>query len=541
VPSFPIEIPHRELKPGVQFKAGGEILVYCNENLTEIRATRNRCRHNGGKFNPREGCVAKCSSHGWELDCRTMTYVNPQGGLPQPELEVELTASGITIREGTSETRVPVKGEKQPLEPGQLRLRFLAHACMEIRCGKKKIFTDPWLVGPAFARGWWLIHHVPEGWAEDVASADLVYISHNHSDHLSPHSLKEIVKINPDLRIVVPGFESTFCQDTLKRLGFTRIEVAKFCEPIDLDDHLRISVLPDASGRDDSGLFLEYKGHTLLNTVDSKNLCGGALPHADVLLTSFAGAASGYPVCWEDMYSSSKIRDLAKGRRISSLHQVRKVAEIVKPKAIVPFAGYFVEAHPADVEMRERNVKNSPQGVRDYLRKEGFRGEIWLPVPNATFDVATLSVDESAVDPKRIYETDYQFEKYTGEIAAVAARSSFDDLRNVQRYFDWAGFRGDLVLELVETDEDLKTVRRDYYVDFRNGKVTEARPAGAARFERMRVRQDVLWFVMHERQSWEEISIGFQARFYREPDVYNFDFWSHFQNDLPGAVLRLDE
>ena len=32
---------------------------------------------------------------------------------------------------------------------------------------------------------------------------------------------------------------------------------------------------------------------------------------------------------------------------------------------------------------------------------------------------------------------------------------------------------------------------------------------------------------------WEEFSIGFQARFYREPDNYNFDFWDYFQNSIP--------
>jgi hypothetical protein len=52
----------------------------------------------------------------------------------------------------------------------------------------------------------------------------------------------------------------------------------------------------------------------------------------------------------------------------------------------------------------------------------------------------------------------------------------------------------------------------------------------------MRCRSDVFRYALQEGLPWEEISIGFQARFYREPDVYNADFWNHFQNKLPDKT-----
>jgi len=41
-------------------------------------------------------------------------------------------------------------------------------------------------------------------------------------------------------------------------------------------------------------------------------------------------------------------------------------------------------------------------------------------------------------------------------------------------------------------------------------------------------------------QPCDEMLIGFQARPYRFPDVYNFDFWMHFQNNLPDRPCEFN-
>lgn len=65
-----------------------------------------------------------------------------------------------------------------------LQVTYLTHACMELQLGGKKMIFDPWLTGPAFARGWWLLHEPPADSMERLCMADLIYISHMHSDHL---------------------------------------------------------------------------------------------------------------------------------------------------------------------------------------------------------------------------------------------------------------------------------------------------------------------------------------------------------------------
>lgn len=64
------------------------------------------------------------------------------------------------------------------------QVTYLSHACMELQLGERRLMFDPWLRGPAFARGWWLLHEPPADALDRMCAADLIYISHMHSDHL---------------------------------------------------------------------------------------------------------------------------------------------------------------------------------------------------------------------------------------------------------------------------------------------------------------------------------------------------------------------
>ena len=128
-------------------------------------------------------------------------------------------------------------------------------------------------------------------------------------------------------------------------------------------------------------------------------------------------------------------------------------------------------------------------------------------------------------------------ETFVRRIAEDAAEPALDTLDGMQRYFDWAEFRSDIILHLLETDERYAEVLRELHVDFRDGRVLAGPPPSTddVRQLRMSVRRDAFRHVLARGKSWEELSIGFQARFFRSPDVYAFDFWDHFQHRLPDA------
>ena len=369
-------------------------------------------------------------------------------------------------------------------------------------------------------------------WLNKNFKTTVVFVSHDHSDHLNEHTLRRLAEKRPDAPIVVPAFASGRCERLVRRLGLTRVTAAPIGEWVRLGDETRMMVLSDGAGREDSALLVEHKGHTVLDTVDCMNPNDGDLPEVDVLLTQFAGGASGYPVCWDEQYGEERIVSLVRRNRAQVRAYVTSLVRAAKPQAWMPIAGYFREAHPADSVIARRNTKNDPDELAAAVRARFPSVFTARAVPGATIDLARIGDTNVPAKPST---PEYDFVPYLRQIRDDAAFEPLAATDGIQHYFDWAGFRGDLVLHIVETGEDFSEIVRELFVDFETGRVTKDRPSPRSRYERMRVRSDVFRHVLKRGASWEEISIGFQARFFREPDVYNMDFWMHFQHALPEA------
>ena len=75
-------------------------------------------------------------------------------------------------------------------------IKLLSHASILINAKGLKILTDPWFFGTAFNDGWDLS---PEpdllNIEELIADVDLIWISHEHPDHLHFPTLKWVSKI----------------------------------------------------------------------------------------------------------------------------------------------------------------------------------------------------------------------------------------------------------------------------------------------------------------------------------------------------------
>lgn len=524
-----------ELDQNVNFLDKGNVIVYCDPS-GEIKATRNRCRHRAGRFIRENNAVLTCANHGWKLDLANMVYCVPLGGLVQDELLVETGEDGI-VHLYALQDPLPWKvnpKEKELLAPKEFTIRFYTHATVEITCGSKTLFTDPWLTGPSFVRGWWLLHQPPGNWLERLAAADAIYVSHSHSDHLNLPTLKALAAVNPYVPIYFPDFGNDMCQRLLEMTGMRNLNSCTFKTWYPLGEQGRFMMLQDSNGKDDSGILVEYKGHQVLNTTDaSANINEGIVPKpVDVLLASFAGGADGHPVCWREQYSDEYIAKIvSRNIRLDAEHFLQQ-AEQSAAEVIVPFAGYFTEAHPADVEIKHMNRKNSPELIRDLAQKRFPEVQTWIPSPGEVFDIGTrTSLDSPASSSAQPI---YEFDKFLEEIRADLNFTPLQDLIGIRKYFEWAGFRGNLILHVIETDENFEEVIREFLVDFANPSLlVPTRSDINQPYLRMRVRADSFRYVLRRGLPWSEISIGFQARFYREPDVYSYDFWRHFQLRLP--------
>ena len=387
-----------------------------------------------------------------------------------------------------------------------MQVNFWTHACAEIVCSKKRIVTDPWLVGPAFLGGWWLKHKPPADWLMRLQTADAIYISHSHSDHMNHATLDRLASVKLDAPIYVPDYESKSAEKAIARHGFTNVKAVPLFQWVDLGDGVRFQILPDTSGRDDSGLVVDDNGKILVNTVDAPNLNAGKLPcDIEWLLAPFSSGASCYPLCFPEQYDESHIRTQLGKLRDVALKSLIRLVNITQPANLMPFAGYF-NHHPRDAAIEALNGKNTAEQIRNSFRWTHPHIKVHLPES----DLETSWDD--AGKPKPIFV-------------------------DLQDYFDWAGYRGDFTLCIEEMDPPLRSCLSRHFVDFLTGKVTKTEPHTHGQILKMQVRRAEFHQALAYGLGWEELAIGFHCRFWRCPDYYEAEFWDHFQNRLPKEAL----
>tara|TARA_R110000824_G_scaffold49838_9_gene139656 strand:+ start:85 stop:1674 length:1590 start_codon:yes stop_codon:yes gene_type:complete len=506
-----------------------DFIIY-KDGLT-INVCRNECKHMGGRF---KGCsrknVVECRRHQWKLNMETLRYENPvslkQDAIPWKIENDQLLLLNDTVDSG--------KGElKSVLNSGEFRIKFYSHACVEILWNDNSFFTDPWMVGPAFTKGWWLSYLPPKNWLEKLSNCDGIYISHNHSDHMNIPTLRLLVKENPLVKIFVPNFTSSFCFDVLSSIGFKEVEVLNFNEEIYIND-MKFTLYEDTTGRDDSAILLNYKGCKILNTVDCKNIKSYDIDGVDILLSEFSSGASGYPVCWNEQYDDEHISSVLTKNRNQIKKNIVDTIRHFNPKVFVPFAGYFSELYESDYNIKNINIKNSAEDINTFVERKFPLLNTWLPKPGKELDLFDLSSKDYTGD----HFVDLERSVYADEYKHGDHIRLFDDIEAFQKYFNVTEYTSDLLLHIVEMDENFSNVYNEFYVDFNKQMVVNVRPDRHKRYLRIKVRSDVFRYVLFHGLPWEEFSIGFQARFYREPDNYNLDFWDYFQNELPTKKLK---
>uniref|UniRef100_A0A8C8YFA9 Cytidine monophosphate-N-acetylneuraminic acid hydroxylase n=1 Tax=Panthera leo TaxID=9689 RepID=A0A8C8YFA9_PANLE len=497
-----------DLKEGINFlrnkKTGKDFILYKSKN--RVRACKNTCKHQGGLFikdiEDLDGRSVRCTKHNWRLDVSTMKYVNPPGSFCQDELVVEMDEeNGLLLLE----LNPPNPWDSEPRSPehlafGEVQITYLTHACMDLKLGDKRMVFDPWLTGPAFARGWWLLHEPPSDWLERLCRADLIYISHMHSDHLSYPTLKELAGRRPDIPIYVGNTERpVFWNLNQSGVQLTNINIVPFGIWQQVDKNLRFMILMDGVHPEmDTCIIVEYKGHKILNTVDCTRPNGGRLPEKVALMMSdFAGGASGFPMTFSGgKFTEEWKAQFIKAERKKLLNYKARLVKDLQPRIYCPFAGYFVESHPSDKYIKETNIKNDPNELNNLIKKNSDV-VTWTPRPGATLDLSRMLKDptdsKGIIEPPegtKIYKDSWDFEPYLNILNAAVGDDIFLHSSWIKEYFTWAGFKDyNLVVRMIETDEDFSPFPGgyDYLVDFLDLSFPKERPSREHPYEELSV------------------------------------------------------
>lgn len=503
--------------------------IYSRHN-GEIKVYDRVCNHNGGRLFLK-GQTALCPLHGWELDVDKGRYTNARCNkapvaviyeheLDSPLVEISTAVEHLDLLQYTAKKAVDVT--------------FLNHACLHFNLENKITFaTDPWVLGSAFCNGWWLVKASPVDVFDVLNSCDFIYISHNHPDHLHPPSLKHIRK---DMPMLTAGFDSGSTAEILKAEGFTQVHVMDFSTRMSIDEEeFSISVLKSGDFRDDSGLLIEAGEFKALLTVDSNFLNFGKLPtNVDLLASSFAGGATGFPLCFENHTEEQKDKVVSRNRNAIRATNAQSI-EFTKPQFFMPYAGFFTEAAPRDHYILERNIKNSVENYEAICRQQGCGMLNVNEYQIFKFEGSTLVEQLKNDKPDR---QDLSVDEYLSQVEVV------DDQvlsAAVKTYFEKSAYKDDLVIDLICTDDHFEQNLLQFGVDFSGdapvlltqdklANIEALVLAADKRYLQIKVRRNELYDVIKNAKPWEDLSIGFQCRIYRQPDVYNSEFWFHFTN-----------
>lgn len=507
-----------ELKAGINDVKN--YIVHLDEDHNINYVINKVCDHAGGRLIVR-GQQAVCPMHDWRLDLNTLLYNNSH--VCKETVPYRLTEDGEVVIEGAhSSLSNPFKPDKK----GSVSMRWLNHATVFVECNGISLITDPWLFGPAFMTGWWLAEPSPQDAIELMKRADYVFVSHNHPDHLHAETLALLPR---DKTILTPNFNSKSSEQFLQNLGFTQVKAVDFSVLFELTTCFQFSILKSGDFRDDAGLYICANGHELLLTVDSNALNAHVLPKGvDLLMTSFAGGASGFPLCYEDYTEEEKIA-IIKRNRNAVRSVVLKYVQETSPQYYMPYAGMFSEYAARDKHIKSLNKKNK---VADY-EKLLERLPVTIIKPNSG---NLIEFVDGVLNSRTIDTILLEKEDNTFYIDKIKEEFTFDAATIIQ-YLKASGFRSKQIVQIVPTDDTFHNITNEIvFADFYNDEykvIAEEdllNQLEGFRVMQLRIRSEIIMCVVENHLPWEDMSIGFQMRASRFPNDYESDFWYHFTN-----------
>lgn len=513
-----IRISLKDLKYGTNFL--DNFIIF--QNKDNINIYSRRCDHAGGKIISKDGS-AICPIHMWKFDPSTGYYNN---GIKKKAVEYSVDRNFIKINDTT---HIPQIGrEKKKLNT---KIRFFNHAFLKIIGDNFSFSTDPWAIGPAFNSGWWLKNPTKSDWIDQLNNSSFIYISHNHPDHLHPLTLSKIKKTIP---IVVPNFITKSTEMYIKELGFKKIHVLDFNKQYKLvGTNLNISILKSGDFREDSGIYFSNGELTGLLSVDANMINFDRLPKVHFYGSSFAGGASGYPL----MFDNYKLDEQLKISSRDKLFGKKKLFDRIKkisPNYFMPYAGFFTEKLQRDKKIHTYNKKNS---IDDYLK---FCEINKINLLNVT-DNDIYNFKGSKLFSKQNTELekskDLSPEKY---LQYYKEKYNKIDENYIKDYFTKSKFQDNLLLYICLTDDNFKLKNINYLVDFSKNQISFKKISKFSKtvlkrnpkFKKLvlKIRTESFLNVVYNKLPWEDLSIGFQCKVLRNPNLYNVNFWHHFSN-----------
>ena len=513
------EISIDDLKIG--FNSSRDHIIKVDENYNVSQVIDKVCDHAGGRL-ILKGENAVCPMHNWSLDLNTLKYNDSHICKKQAEYRI-INNSKIELFHSEKHLENPYLNRKTNSD---LTIRWLNHAAVYIEANGISFITDPWLFGPAFMTGWWLNEPSTVDSIELLKEVDYIYISHNHPDHLHPETLNLVSK---DKKIIVADFTTKSTEKYLRALGFTNIISLGFNDIYDIVPNFQISLLKSGDFRDDSGIYFNVNGYQVLLTVDCNFLNSNILPqNIDLLMTSFAGGASGFPLCF-DNYNIEEKKTVVLRNKLAIRSSVINYLKATLPTNYLPYAGMFSEYAKRDRFIKDNNEKNLPNDYEQICNS--LNVNYIEPEKNKLIQIKNGLINFQEIDVTYIQKEDYLYyiNKYKEDYLYNPS--------NIILYLKNSKFHKNQILQIIPTNDTFDEIIDEViFADFKN-QVFKIIPQNdiidtkeGFNVMKLSVRREIIACVIENKLPWEDFSIGFQMRVNRSPNQYESEFWHHFTN-----------
>ena len=508
-------------------KVNGRSLHLLDEE-GELTLYSSRCPHMGGEVG-HQGDKFRCPLHGWEFKKENGECINVEGE--------SLEQYPVWEEGGKVFAQMPPDRKTHGRKIGSVsrkdvNIKLHSHACMEIECGSFSLLTDPWLKGNAFMGAWELFP--PPVTGPDDIDPDVIWISHEHSDHFHIETLKEFSR---DIPIYFPDFPNDRIRKILVREGFKNVNPMPFGEPFGLGDEVKITCFEPKSMWNDSIVLIECESRSILNLNDAglnDNVAETVAP-VDMVASAYTWGASGYPLTWTHLDEKEKGKIIEESNE-GMLAMLRQAADLYGADYILPFAAHWVLWHPDHREYLQKMEKNS---LKDVVNKfDGSEVDVVDIYPGESWSFESNSLSKLWGNRERLRDEKY-IENYVEQKFGSDRFKEYYPINeritkgNVEKYLLNLNNVPDIkfcrdISVLLKCGIGKHSV--DFEVDFeiKNEVLSISENINDADVK-IGIPEGVLGALVKKNISWDEAHIGYWCKLHRSPDEYHFNFWRLLQ------------
>jgi len=408
------------------------------------------------------------------------------------------------------------------------QVTFLNHSCISVSSGATTILCDPWFTGPAFDNGWRLL--AEESHDLGALPHDWIWISHEHPDHFSIATLKQL---KGPTKFLYQATQDRKVRDYLRAKGHEVSEIADFETRTYGDIACQLYA---SDGYDSAVLFTLPDGRKVLNVNDCRIELGGLLERIaaaagsiDLLTIQFSYAN------WAGNAGDDAIPQL---QHEQVLERVEQAIHVLKPKATMLFASFVYFSHDENFHW------NTHFWIDQVVAKLSPLTKLIVPKPNDVIDLATLGATDFSArnESARRYWTELHDTRTPTDHARE--HLTVEQLREEFARFHEAIWRdNDLAFARatscgpVRVDVKLTDLGESVRLDLYEGRLEKMLDGGAYDIA---VSSEVLKFLFRSKFGRGSLTINGRAHFNYETAYRFFVFFFVYYANNIGKRLALD-